>query len=132
VCDLAGRRLSLVPMICSPNGTAVCFDLPQVAFVGYPVRGFARNGGHRPRSPDPPGDALALVLGPARARVLRTAHRPLTMGQLAAALQCEPCTASYHCDRLEAAGLIARERRGQSVQVTRTTRGDELTDLLSG
>lgn len=54
------------------------------------------------------------------------------MGQLAAALQCEPCTASYHCDRLESAGLIARERHGQSVWVSRTVRGDELADLLSG
>jgi hypothetical protein len=43
--DLAGRRLALVPMICGPNGTAVSFDLPEVAFVGYPVRGFAGNGG---------------------------------------------------------------------------------------
>ena len=130
--DLAGRRLALVPMICGPNGTAVVFDLPEVAFVAYPVRGFAENGGRRPRSPDPSGDALALVLGPARARALRTAHRPVAIGQLAVELQCEPCTASYHCDRLETAGLILRERHGQSVWVTRTARGDELADLLSG
>jgi DNA-binding transcriptional ArsR family regulator len=129
---LDGRRLVLVPMICGPNGTAVSFDLPDVAFVGYPVRGFAANGGHRLMSPDLSSDALALVLGPARARALRATHHPLTIGQLAAELQCEPCTASYHCDRLEAAGLIIRERHGQSVWVTRTARGDELTDLLSG
>jgi DNA-binding transcriptional ArsR family regulator len=130
--DLAGRRLALVPMVCSPNGTAVNFDLPEVAYVGYPVRGFAENGLHRSSSPDPSGDALALVLGLARARALRAVHRPLTMGQLAVELQCEPCTASYHCDRLESAGLIVRERHGQSVWVTRTARGDELADLLSG
>jgi hypothetical protein len=130
--DLAGRRLVLVPMICGPNGTAVSFDLPEVAFVGYPVRGSAENGGRRSKSPDPSGDALALVLGPARARAPGTAHRPLTMGQLAVELQGKPCTASYHCDRLETAGLIVRERRGQSVWITRTARGDELADLLSG
>jgi DNA-binding transcriptional ArsR family regulator len=130
--DLADRRLVLVPMICGPNGTVMSFDLPEVAFVGYPVRGFAESRGHRPRWLDPSGDALSLVLGPARARALRAANRPLTMGRLAAKLQCEPGTASYHCDRLETAGLIVRERRGQSVWVTRTARGDELADLLSG
>jgi len=38
---------------------------------------------------------------------------------------------SYHCGQLEAAGLIVRERRGQSVWVSRTARGHELVDLLS-
>ncbi|HEY2551366.1 MAG TPA: winged helix-turn-helix domain-containing protein [Streptosporangiaceae bacterium] len=129
--DLAGRKLALVPMICGPNGTAVSFDLPEVAFVGYPVRGFSGSGCRHAMAPEPAGDALALVLGPARARALRAAHHRLTVGQLAAELRCEPCTASYHCDRLENAGLIQRERHGQSVWVTRTARGDELADLLA-
>lgn len=131
VCDLAGRKLALVPMICSPNGTAVSFNRPGVAFVGYPVRGFGDQGRYRCDSVDPSHDALALVLGPARARVLRAVNRVLTIGQLAVELQCEPCTASYHCGRLESAGLIARERHGQAVWVTRTGRGDALADLLS-
>jgi DNA-binding MarR family transcriptional regulator len=37
---------------------------------------------------------------------------------------------TYHCDRLEAAGLILRERHGQSVWVSRSARGAELVDLL--
>ncbi|MGH3171414.1 MAG: hypothetical protein ACRDN0_36835 [Trebonia sp.] len=130
--DLAGRTLVLVPMICGPNGSAFDFDLPEVAFVGYPVRGFAGNAGRRSRAPEPPGDALALVLGSVRAQALRAVCHPLTVGQLSTKLHCEPCTASYHCDRLESAGLIVRERHGQSVWVTRTARGDELTDLLGG
>jgi DNA-binding MarR family transcriptional regulator len=53
------------------------------------------------------------------------------MGQLAAAVECSPRMTSYHCDHLEQAGLIVRERHGQSVWVSRTTRGYELVDLLS-
>jgi hypothetical protein len=130
--DLGDRRLVLVPMICGPNGTAINFDLPKVAFVGYPVRGFVSTVGRWSRSTDRCSDALTVVLGPARAEALRSTHSPLTMGQLAIELQCEAGTASYHCDRLESAGLIVRERHGQSVWVKRTERGDELADLLSG
>jgi hypothetical protein len=54
-----------------------------------------------------------------------------SMGQLAAALGCSPRVTSYHCDHLEAAGLILRERRGKSVWVSRTARGYELVDMLS-
>lgn len=128
--DLAGRRLVLVPMVCGPNGTVVAFDSPDIAFLGYPLRGFAGNGGQS-RPTDPARDALALVLGPARAQALRAAHSSLTMGQLAGQLQCEAGTASYHCDRLETAGLILRERHSQSVWVRRTPRGDELVDILT-
>ena len=56
---------------------------------------------------------------------------PLTVGELAVAVQCAPTTATYHLDQLAKAGMITRERRGTSVRVSRTTRGDELVDLLS-
>ena len=128
---LGGRRLVLVPTIAGPAGRLVGFDLPDVAYLAYPVPGQASLSGNGSGHLDSDGDPLCQVLGPMRARLLRAAGRPITMGQLATAVGCSPRMTSYHCDQLGAAGLIMRERQGQSVLVSRTTRGEELADLLS-
>jgi DNA-binding transcriptional ArsR family regulator len=128
--ELGRRRLVLVPTLA--DEMLVSFDLPTVAYLAYPIR--------RPRpvhsapvhSAPVPGDPLALVLGPARAAALRALRRPLTVSQIAAAIGCAPTTATYHIQHLTAAGLAVRERRGPNVQVSRTLRGAELVELLSG
>ncbi len=76
-------------------------------------------------------DPLALVLGPLRARTLRATGRPITAGRLASRLQCAPNTVTYHCTQLESAGLIVRERRGPSVWIIRTGRGQELIEVFA-
>jgi DNA-binding transcriptional ArsR family regulator len=122
--ELGDRRLVLVPMIA--GGMLVSYELPTVAFLGYPIRG--------PRLPHPhsaPDDPLTLVLGPARSAALRALRRPLTVNQLAAAIGCAPTTATYHLQQLTAAGLVIREPRGPHVWISRTPRGAELVDLLS-
>jgi len=40
-------------------------------------------------------------------------------------------TATYHVHQLAVAGLVSCERRGSSVVVSRTARGNELVDLLA-
>lgn len=122
---LGGRRLTLLPMIANRDALAIGFEHPEVCYLGYPIR--------------PPGPAsqaaadgpLALILGPLRAAALRALAQPLTIGQLAATVQCAPTTATYHLTQLAAAGLIMRERNGTSIWVSRTPRGDKLIDLLS-
>jgi hypothetical protein len=129
---LGGRRLVLVPTIAGPAGRLVGFDLPDVAYLAYPVPGQAGLGTNGSGPMDSDGDPLCQVLGLMRARLLRaTAGRPISMGQLATEVGCSPRMTSYHCDQLEAAGLIVRERHGQSVWVSRTARGQELAHLLS-
>jgi DNA-binding transcriptional ArsR family regulator len=125
--DLNGRRLVLVPTIAGPMGRMVGFDLPDVVYLAYPVpgqTGLAENVATH-------GDPLTQVLGRTRADVLQAADRPISMGKLAAAVGCSPRMTTYHAGQLEAAGLIVRERRGQSVWVSRTARGHELIELLS-
>jgi DNA-binding transcriptional ArsR family regulator len=78
----------------------------------------------------PENDALELVLGPVRAKILRASAKPLPIGWLARILHCAPNTVTYHCDQLEGAGLIARERRGPSVLIGRTQRGHKIVELL--
>jgi hypothetical protein len=129
---LDGRRLALLPTIAGGAGRLVGFDLPDVVYLAYPVPGQASLGERRSVSPIPPGaDSLDQVLGSARGHLLRAAGGPITMGKLAAEVGCSPRMTTYHCTQLEAAGLIVRERRGQSVWVSRTTRGHELVDLLT-
>ena len=129
---LDGRRLVLIPTIAGGAGRLVSFDLPGVVYLAYPVPGQASLGGRRAASPPTPGtDNLGRVIGGTRAGVLRAAAGAITMGQLAAAVGCSPRMTTYHCIQLEAAGLIVRERHGQSVWVSRTVRGHELIDLLS-
>jgi DNA-binding HxlR family transcriptional regulator len=129
---LDGRPLVLVPTVAGPTGRFVGFDLPDVVYIAYPVPGQPGLGEHDVAATDPEGDPLSRVLGRMRGHLLRaTAERPISMGRLGAAVGCSPRMTSYHCGQLEAAGLIVRERRGQSVWVSRTTRGHELVDLLS-
>jgi hypothetical protein len=125
LCPVGARRLALVPMIAGRDAPLIGFECPDVCYVGYPLA-----------QPSPglqatPGSALATILGPVRAAILRALRRPLTVNELAAAAHCAPTTATYHLHQLAAAGLITREKSGLSVRVSRTTRGHELVDLLS-
>lgn len=122
---LGGRRLVLLPMIGGRDSLLVSFERDDVCYVGYPVR---QPG---PEAQTAANGALALVLGPLRAAALRALRQPLTVGEVAAAVQCAPTTATYHVHLLAAAGLVACERRGSSVLVSRTVRGHELIDLLT-
>lgn len=130
--DLGRRRLVLVPTIAGARGRMIGFDLPDVVYLAYPVPG---QSGLAERTLSAPAEAAAdplrRVLGRLRAELLRAAEGPVSMGRLAAAVGCSPRMTTYHCDELEAMGLILRERRGQSVWAGRTRRGDELVDLLS-
>jgi hypothetical protein len=119
------RRLALVPMIAGHDALLISFGQPDVCYIGYPLPQ------PRPGPQATPGSALETILGPVRAAILRALHQPLTVSGLAAAVYCAPTTATYHLHHLANAGLITREKSGASVRVSRTTRGDELTDLLS-
>ena len=123
--DLAGRRLVLLPMIAGAGAVFACFDSPDVACLAYPLRGL---GG--PGAAD--ADALAIVIGAPRAAILRQLLHPRPIHELALAVHCAPNTTSYHCQQLETAGLVTRHRDRRVVRVTRTARGAELLDLLSG
>lgn len=130
--DLGRRRLVLVPTVAGGRGRLVGFDLPDVVYLAYPVpgqSGLSERGLSAPA--DSAADPLRRVLGRMRSDLLRAAGGPISMGRLATAVGCSPRMATYHCDELSAMGLIRRERRGQSVWVGRTVRGDELVDLLT-
>ena len=113
-------------MIAGRDALLFSFELPDVCYIGYPLPQ------PRPGAPATADGALATILGPVRAAMLQALRQPLTVSDLAAAVHCAPTTATYHLHQLAAAGLISREKCGPSVRVSRTARGDELVDLLSG
>jgi hypothetical protein len=121
---LGDRRLVLVPVLAAPHRIIVSFDRSDVAYVAYPVLG-------QGRVRHDAEDRLELVVGQLRAAALRRLEQPLMMQTLAVQIQCAASTATYHCDLLESAGLVTRDRRGAVVWVMRTRAGDALVDLLS-
>jgi hypothetical protein len=123
---LGPRRLALLPMIAGRDALLFNFEHPDVCFIGYPVPQPCRG------AQVTADGALATILGPVRAAMLQALRQALTVNDLAAVVHCAPTTATYHLHQLAAADLISREKRGPSVRVSRTARGDELVDLLSG
>ncbi|MER7504468.1 winged helix-turn-helix domain-containing protein [Nonomuraea pusilla] len=134
--DLGDRPIVLVPMLAGEDSVIVSLDGPGAVWIAYPLPGSAALW-RRPAAPDPaPAPAarvageLAALVGPVRARLLLALDRPMTMSALATRLNLAPGGLTYHCDRLRAARLVARERRGREVWISRTGRADDLLELF--
>jgi DNA-binding transcriptional ArsR family regulator len=127
--------MSATEQLAAAGGQPVLIDERRIGFLMIAPAEHNSPAGHahpRPGSDaTQPDDPLALVLGPLRARTLRATGRPITAGRLATRLQCAPNTVTYHCTQLESAGLIVRERRGPSVWIIRTGRGQELLEVFA-
>ncbi|MFI7538341.1 ArsR/SmtB family transcription factor [Streptosporangium sp. NPDC049376] len=125
--DLGDRRMILVPMLAGRDAVIVKLDHPEVVWIAYPVPGAETLWhGPNPRA----ADELTALIGPVRAALLHTLDQPATMSALAAGAGMVPSAITYHCERLVAAGLVSRERRGREVWIVRTRRGEELLDLF--
>ncbi|WP_131815531.1 winged helix-turn-helix domain-containing protein [Thermostaphylospora chromogena] len=127
--DLGERDLVLVPTIAGRDAIITNLDNPSVVWVAYPLPGIESfwsrlEEGRR-------SDELAAMLGEVRANLLAALDRPLTMSRLAEQAGTVPSAITYHCERLAAAGLVVRERRGREVWVSRTRRGDDLLELFA-
>ncbi|MFE0463952.1 winged helix-turn-helix domain-containing protein [Kitasatospora sp. NPDC058965] len=115
---VAGRGLvvlptfhwTAVPLVADLPGQPVLFVYP--AGPGVPVG-----------AAGPDGDALAAVLGTARARALRLLAEPLSTTLLARGLGLSLGSASAHASALRAAGLVASVRDGREVRHERTALG---------
>ncbi|MBB4678157.1 ArsR/SmtB family transcription factor [Crossiella cryophila] len=124
-----GRRLVLIPLATGPKAASFSLEHPDRIELAYAVPGLTAilHG----QDPPPADDPLSALLGPARARILRhCAHRP-AMAEVATLLGVAPATATHHCQALEAAGLIDRQRQGRQVRLRQTARGEALVDLFS-
>ncbi|WP_343233637.1 helix-turn-helix domain-containing protein [Streptomonospora sp. PA3] len=124
--NASGRWIVLTPMIGRPRAVLCDLDRPDVLWFGYPLAGPS----------DETQDArsrteLDALLTPIRARLLRFLDRELPMSAVPALLGCTPPTATHHCTQLAKAGLILRRRRGRSVRIARTPRGDQVLEAYA-
>jgi DNA-binding transcriptional ArsR family regulator len=116
--DLTGARLTFVPNT-SPYGW-VTWDEANRHAVIYPCAGTLADS--RPASPE----ALARLLGTARAIVLTTLDVPRTTSQLVALTGYGLGSVGGHLAVLHDAELVTRRRAGRSVLYIRTQLGNRL------
>ncbi|MFF9014711.1 DUF5937 family protein [Streptomyces sp. NPDC014870] len=122
---LEGRGLVLMPSVFTWPDVVSGFDPPWQPTVAYPVRGI---GGLWTEAPgDRTPDALARLLGRARADVLCALDEPAGTTALAHRLGLAPSSVSAHLSVLRDAGLLTSRRYGHQVLYERTPIGMALT-----
>ncbi|WP_326558349.1 ArsR/SmtB family transcription factor [Micromonospora sp. NBC_01796] len=119
---LDGKGLLLMPTV---FGTLISYVEPPWPYaLVYPARGVANLLG----PPPPQGGAVALarLVGPHRAQVLRALAVPATTTQLVRQLGLSLGAVGGHLAVLRESGLVTRTRTGRSVRYERTPLGGTL------
>ena len=119
--DLTGAELLFVPA--SVRGGWVAWDEPTRYAVVYPCAGTLADPAE---SAVAPSDAVARLLGAARARVLAALAAPMSTTQLVAFTGYGLGSVGGHLKVLHDAGLVSRRRAGRSVLYYRTPLGEQL------
>ncbi|MEU8762158.1 DUF5937 family protein [Streptomyces sp. NPDC048659] len=117
---LDGQGLVLLPSVFTWPDVVSGFDPPWQPTVAYPARGIGALW-TEPRDRTP--EALARLLGRARADVLCALEEPAGTTALAHRLGLAPSSVSAHLSVLRAAGLLGARRYGHQVLYERTALG---------
>lgn len=123
VLDCRGSGIVLVPSVLGGPGCSVLTEPPAQPTLFYPAQGVTERWATDATAL---ADALAALLGPARATILLGAHAPRTTTQVAADAALAPSTASHHLTVLRDAGLVASRREGVRMLHVRTPLGEAL------
>ncbi|WP_329381419.1 ArsR/SmtB family transcription factor [Streptomyces sp. NBC_01716] len=118
--DLGGRGLVLVPSVFTWPEIIGGHEPPWQPAVIYPARGI---GGLWTEAADRTPDALARLLGRARADVLCALDEPAGTTALAHRLGLAPSSVSAHLSVLRDAGLLTSRRHSHQVLYERTPLG---------
>ncbi|MFG2295655.1 DUF5937 family protein [Streptomyces sp. NPDC048603] len=121
--ELGGRGLVLMPSAFVWPDVVGGFDPPWQPTVVYPARGV---GALWAPSADRAPDALARLLGRARADVLCALPEPASTTALARRLGLAPSSVSAHLKALHGAGLLTRRRDGRHVRYEQSALGTAL------
>ncbi|NBE50706.1 ArsR/SmtB family transcription factor [Streptomyces boluensis] len=117
---LDGSGVVLMPSVFTWPETVGGYDEPWQPAVIYPARGI---GGLWTEPADRTPDALARLLGRARADVLCALTEPAATTALAHRLGLAPSSVSAHLSALRGAGLLTSRRQGHQVLYERTPLG---------
>lgn len=118
----AGRGLLLVPSLFAYKPVPL-LDPTEPPWLAYPCRGVATLWAGPPAAD---ASALASLLGPPRAGLLRLLGEPLPTVEIARRLRVTPSAVSQHLRVLHATGLVSRTRDGRHVLYRRSPLGDHL------
>ncbi|MEV6962140.1 winged helix-turn-helix domain-containing protein [Streptomyces sp. NPDC051207] len=129
--DVGKRPVVLVPLASGYMADSYSAERDDVLWFGYPLPGLAQVLASAAPASATDADRLALLLGRARAGILRSALRQPSLSETARHVGLSVSTASYHCDQLTHAGLLLRQRQGQQVRLHLTDKGNALLDLLA-
>src|SRR5262245_23384258 len=116
------RGLVLMPSAYMWPKVAAIVDAPWLPTLAYPARGIDELW----RTPTPPPDAVARLLGRTRALVLAGLDQPLSTTTLASLIELSPAGVSRHLLALRDAGLVSTARHGHEVRYSRTGLGSAL------
>lgn len=122
--SLGGQGLLLMPSAFVWPEVVGGYDPPWQPTLVYPARGI---GALWTASAAPTPQALARLLGRARADVLCALHEPASTTALAHRLGLAPSTVSAHLKTLHAAGLVISARHGHQIHYERTPLAIALT-----
>ncbi|MDT0428931.1 ArsR/SmtB family transcription factor [Streptomyces salyersiae] len=117
---LGGEGLVLMPSVFVWPDVVGGYEPPWLPAVIYPARGI---GGLWAQASDRTPDALARLLGRARADVLCALDEPAGTSALAHRLGLAPSSVSAHLSVLRGAGLLTSRRYGHQVLYERTPLG---------
>ncbi len=133
-----GAGLVLIPSVFAWPDVFATAHPPWRPSVAYPVRGLddlwaaSRPATKQARAGAQGDDALALLVGVARAQVLRALVRPRTTLELADAMQRSTPAVSEQLTALDQAGVVTRTRVGRSVYYELNARGRRLVGAITG
>jgi DNA-binding transcriptional ArsR family regulator len=116
--------------VSTPRGTWLCEAPDRPYALVYPARGTGDQGERR--DPTRSERALARLVGPGRAAILRELQRPATSSELAALLRQSLGTVGGHLAVLREAELVVGTRVGRRVVYRRTELGNLLADIGPG
>ena len=123
VLDCRGSGIVLVPSVLGGLGCSVLTEPPAQPTLFYPAQGVTERWAADATAL---ADALAALLGPARAGILLSAHEARTTSHVAADAGLAVSTASHHLTVLREAGLVASRREGARMLHLRTPLGEAL------
>ncbi len=118
--ELGGEGLVLMPSVFTWPDVVGGYEEPWQPALIYPVRGI---GGLWTEAGSATPDALARLLGRARADVLCALADPASTSALAHRLGLAPSSVSAHLSALKGAGLLTSRRYGHQVLYERTPLG---------
>ena len=126
ILDVQGDQFNLVPVIFAANGIYFQVAEPWLPMILYTPRGAGLWNYETPE----PMEALELVMGAGKSRILMALETPFSTGELARKLSLTSGAVSQQLGKLHQAGLVESHRSGKHVFYRLSQRGAQLVSLF--